>query len=148
MGSSIGVPPPVISKLPTAMDDHGRLGTPDAQHVDHLFELCPIRPSNSSTKTPSTGTSGLTSPSPPAAEALREHHLDPEAVSWLQTNFLKIELELGHCLRTPAEEPCECDLVLTCSKFLTTSDYSPRLRARLDVETATHRRRHRPRLAA
>jgi integrase len=70
----------------------------------------------------------------PAAEALREHRLDPEAVSWLQTNFLKTELELGHCLRTPAEGPCECDLVLTCSKFLTTSDYAPRLRARLDVE--------------
>jgi hypothetical protein len=47
------------------------------------------------------------------------HHLDPEAVSWLQTNFLKTELEPGHCLRTPAEEPCEYDLVLTCSKFLT-----------------------------
>jgi site-specific recombinase XerD len=61
----------------------------------------------------------------PAADALREHRLDPEAVSWLQTNFLKTELELGHCLRTPAEGPCECDLVLTCSKFLTTSDYAP-----------------------
>jgi integrase len=70
----------------------------------------------------------------PAAAALREHRLDPEAVSWLQTNFLKTELELGHCLRTPAEGPCECDLVLTCSKFLTTSDYAPRLRARLGVE--------------
>ncbi len=70
----------------------------------------------------------------PAADALREHRLDPEAVSWLQTNFLKTELELGHCLRTPAEGPCECDLVLTCSKFLTTSDYAPRLRARLAVE--------------
>jgi hypothetical protein len=44
------------------------------------------------------------------------------------------ELELGHCLRTPAEGPCECDLLLTCSKFLTTSDYAPRLRARLAVE--------------
>ena len=28
--------------------------------------------------------------------------------------------------------PCECDLVLTCSKFLTTSNYAPRLHARLD----------------
>ena len=37
----------------------------------------------------------------PAADALREHRLDPEAVAWLQTNFLKTELELGHCLRTP-----------------------------------------------
>ncbi len=70
----------------------------------------------------------------PAADALREHRLDPQAVSWLQTNFLKTELELGHCLRTPAEGPCECDLVLTCSKFLTTSDYAPRLRARLALE--------------
>jgi hypothetical protein len=70
----------------------------------------------------------------PAADALREHRLDPEAVSWLQANFLKTELELGHCLRTPAEGPCESDLVLTCSKFLTTSDYAPRLQSRLDVE--------------
>lgn len=70
----------------------------------------------------------------PAAQALREHQLDPEAVHWLQTNFLKTELELGHCLRLPQEGPCECDLVLTCSKFVTTSDYAPRLRARLGVE--------------
>lgn len=70
----------------------------------------------------------------PAADALREHRLDPEAVSWLQTNFLKTELELGHCLRLPQEGPCECDLVLTCSKFLTTSAYLPRLRARVAVE--------------
>ena len=40
----------------------------------------------------------------PAEQALREHRLDPDAVSWLQTNYLKIELELGHCLRTPAED--------------------------------------------
>jgi len=65
---------------------------------------------------------------------LREHCLDPEAVSWLQTNFLKTELELGHCLRTPADGPCECDLMLTCSKFLTTSDYAPRLLTRVAVE--------------
>lgn len=70
----------------------------------------------------------------PAAQALREHRLDPEAVHWLQTNFLETELELGHCLRLPQEGPCECDLVLTCSKFVTTSDSAPRLRARLDIE--------------
>jgi hypothetical protein len=66
----------------------------------------------------------------PAVDALREHRLDPEAVSWLQTNFLITELELGHCLRTLAEGPCECDLVLTCSKS------SPQHHdcARLDVE--------------
>ncbi len=70
----------------------------------------------------------------PAAQALREHRLDPDAVHWLQTNFLKTELELGHCLRLPAEGPCECDLVLSCSKFVTTSVYAPRLLARLGVE--------------
>jgi len=70
----------------------------------------------------------------PAAEALLAGKLDEESLHWLQTNFLKTELELGHCLRLPAEGPCECDLVLSCSKFLTTSDYAPRLRARLEVE--------------
>ena len=102
-------------------------------HVDHLRQ--PVRPrrSSSSTKTPSTAPRADVIAGP-AAEALREHRLDPDAVHWLQTNFLKTELELGHCLRLPAEGPCECDLVLTCSKFLTTSDYAPRLRARLDTE--------------
>jgi hypothetical protein len=52
----------------------------------------------------------------------------------LQTNFLETELELGHCLRLPEGGPRECDLVLTCSKFLTTSDYAPRLRQRLTIE--------------
>ncbi len=47
---------------------------------------------------------------------------------------MKTELELGHCLRLPQEGPCECDLFLRCSKFLTTSEYAPRLRARLDKE--------------
>jgi len=39
--------------------------------------------------------------------------------------------------KTPSidtSDPSKCDLVLTCSKFLTTSDYTPRLRARLAVE--------------
>ena len=71
----------------------------------------------------------------PAADALLHNRLDQESLHWLQTNFLKTELELGHCLRLPAEGPCECDLVLTCAKFLTTSDYAPRLRARFDTET-------------
>ena len=51
-----------------------------------------------------------------------------------QTNFFKTELELGHCLRLPQEGPCECDLYLRCSKFFTTSEYAPRLRARLACE--------------
>ncbi len=61
----------------------------------------------------------------PAAEALLRGEMSEEAVHWLQTNFLKTELELGHCLRLPAEGPCECDLALTCPNFLTTSEYTP-----------------------
>ena len=53
---------------------------------------------------------------------------------WLKANFFKTELELGHCLRLPAEGPCECDLYLTCAKFVTTPEYAPRLNARLDIE--------------
>ena len=70
----------------------------------------------------------------PAADALLHHTMDPGAVHWLQTNFLKTELELGHCLRLPAEGPCECDLVLTCPKFVTSTEYIPRLRRRLQTE--------------
>lgn len=70
----------------------------------------------------------------PQAEAIRSGELTDEAVNWLSTNFYKTELELGRCLRLPQEGPCECDLYLTCSKFLTTPDYAPRLHARLDVE--------------
>ncbi len=70
----------------------------------------------------------------PAAEELKSGTLPAEAVDWLKSNFLKTELELGHCLRLPAEGPCECDLYLTCAKFVTTPGYAPRLRARLEVE--------------
>ena len=70
----------------------------------------------------------------PAAEAVLTNRLDAETVYWLKTNYLKTELELGHCLRLPQEGPCECDLYLRCTKFFTTSDYIPRLRARLAVE--------------
>jgi hypothetical protein len=44
------------------------------------------------------------------------------------------ELQLGHCLRAPAEGPGECDLYLRCSKFLTMSEYAPPLRSQLDRE--------------
>lgn len=70
----------------------------------------------------------------PAADELKSGTLPAEAVDWLKSNFLKTELELGHCLRLPAEGPCECDLCLTCAKFVTTPDYAPRLRARREVE--------------
>ena len=52
----------------------------------------------------------------PAALDLKSGVLPDEAVHWLKTNFFKTELELGHCLRLPAEGPCECDLYLTCAK--------------------------------
>jgi hypothetical protein len=54
-------------------------------------------------------------------------------VEWLKANFFKTELELGHCLRLPAG-PCECDLYLTCAKFVTTAAYAPRLRQRHATE--------------
>ena len=56
--------------------------------------------------------------------------LSSDEMDWIKTNFFKTELELGHCLRLPQEGPCECDLYLTCAKFVTTSKYAPRLRAR------------------
>ncbi len=68
------------------------------------------------------------------AEAVRSGALDRTAVHWLKTNFLKTELELGHCLRLPSEGPCECDLYLNCSRFVTTPAYVPRLRERHQLE--------------
>lgn len=41
----------------------------------------------------------------PAAEAMLANQLDQDTLDWLKTNFFKTELELGHCLRTPAEGP-------------------------------------------
>jgi integrase len=70
----------------------------------------------------------------PLAETLRAGKLDQQAVDWLKTNFYKTELELGHCLRLPQEGPCECDLYLSCAKFVTTPEYAPRLRERLCTE--------------
>ncbi|MBL3670097.1 site-specific integrase [Streptomyces sp. M2CJ-2] len=70
----------------------------------------------------------------PAAEELLTSWIGEDTLNWLKTNFFKTELELGHCLRAPAEGPCECDLYLRCSKFLTTSEDAPRLRSRLARE--------------
>lgn len=70
----------------------------------------------------------------PCAEALRSGNLSPTDINWLRNNFLKTELELGRCLRLPQEGPCECELYLTCAKFVTTPDYVPRLRRRRRIE--------------
>ena len=72
----------------------------------------------------------------PCAEALRTGALPASDVDWLRSNFFKTELELGHCLRLPQEGPCECDLYLTCAKFVTTPEYAPRLRERRTRELA------------
>jgi len=66
----------------------------------------------------------------PRAATLRAGALPPSSVTWLMDNFLETELELGHCLRLPQEGPCECDLYLSCAKFVTTPAYAPRLRRR------------------
>jgi integrase len=70
----------------------------------------------------------------PSTHAVRNGILSQDAVEWLKTNFFKTELELGRCLRLPEEGPCECDLYLTCSKFVTTPAYAPRLRRRRRIE--------------
>lgn len=70
----------------------------------------------------------------PAAEHLRSGEFTPTELSWLQTNYFKTELELGRCLRLPQEGPCECELYLTCAKFVTTPEYAPRLRRRRRIE--------------
>jgi integrase len=64
------------------------------------------------------------------AEALRTRAMPEDSLAWLKTNFFRTELELGHCLRLPEEGPCECDMYLTCAKFVTTPEYAPRLRER------------------
>ena len=68
------------------------------------------------------------------AEAIRSGTLGDSAVDWLKTNFFKTELELGHCLRLPAEGPCECEMYFGCSRFVTTPAYAPRLRERHKLE--------------
>jgi site-specific recombinase XerD len=66
----------------------------------------------------------------PAAELVRSGELAADEVQWLKSNYFKTELELGRCLRLPQEGPCECDLYLTCAKFVTSPEYAPRLRRR------------------
>lgn len=74
--------------------------------------------------------SGATPIAGPAAAPILNNTLPQSEVDWLASNFLKTELELGGCVRAPAEGPCECDLFLTCTKFFTTKAHAPRLRAR------------------
>jgi integrase len=70
----------------------------------------------------------------PGAELLRSGHLTQSEVTWLKDHYFQTELELGRCLRLPQEGPCECELYLTCAKFVTTPTYAPRLRRRRRIE--------------
>jgi integrase len=70
----------------------------------------------------------------PAAEHIRSGEFTLSELAWLQVNYFKTELELGRCLRLPQEGPCECELYLTCAKFVTTPAYAPRLRRRRRIE--------------
>jgi integrase len=70
----------------------------------------------------------------PLAEQIRSGAMPQASLDWLRANFFRTELELGHCLRLPEEGPCECDLYLTCAKFVTTPAYAPRLRERRSRE--------------
>jgi site-specific recombinase XerD len=70
----------------------------------------------------------------PGAELVRSGELGQSEIGWIKENFFKTELELGRCLRLPQEGPCECDLYLTCAKFVTSPEYVPRLRRRRRLE--------------
>ena len=72
----------------------------------------------------------------PLAAQLRAGAMPQASIDWPKTTFFRTEIELGHCLRLPQEGPCECDLHLTCAKFVTTREYAPRLRARRRRELA------------
>ena len=71
----------------------------------------------------------------PGAQRVQSGELMESEVRWLRENFLRVKWDqLGRCLRLPQEGPCECDLYLTCAKFVTSSEYAPRLRRRRRIE--------------
>ena len=72
----------------------------------------------------------------PSATVVRNRELTDENLERLKDNLFRNQLELGHCLRLPAEGPCECDLFLTGPKSITTPKYAPRLRDRHATELA------------
>jgi integrase len=66
----------------------------------------------------------------PGAALVRSGELAESEIRWIKDHYFQTELELGRCLRLPQEGPCECDLYLTCAKFVTSPEYAPRLRRR------------------
>lgn len=47
-----------------------------------------------------------------------------------QNQLIKSERELERYLRLPQEGSCECNLYVTCARFVATPKYAPRLRRR------------------
>jgi integrase len=70
----------------------------------------------------------------PGAKLVRSGELAEAEIRWIKEHYFQTELELGRCLRLPQEGPCECDLYLTCARFVTSPAYAPRLRRRRQVE--------------
>ncbi len=70
----------------------------------------------------------------PGAHLVRSGELAESEIRWIKEHYFQTELELGRCLRLPQEGPCECDLYLTCAKFVTSPAYAPRLRRRRRIE--------------
>lgn len=70
----------------------------------------------------------------PGAQLVRSGELGESEIRWIKEHYFQTELELGRCLRLPQEGPCECDLYLTCAKFVTSPEYAPRLRRRRRIE--------------
>ena len=70
----------------------------------------------------------------PGAKLVQSGELAEAEIRWIKEHYFQTELELGRCLRLPQEGPCECDLYLTCAKFVTSPAYAPRLRRRRRIE--------------
>jgi hypothetical protein len=68
------------------------------------------------------------------AKLVQSGELGEAEIRWIKNHYFQRELELGRCLRLPQEGPCECDLYLSCAKFVTSPLYAPRLRRRRRVE--------------
>jgi len=78
----------------------------------------------------------------PGATMVQSGELAESEIRWIKEHYFQTELELGRCLRLPQEGPCECDLYLTCTKFVTSPAYAPWLRRRIEQELSEDARQH------
>lgn len=69
------------------------------------------------------------------ANIIKNHDLKQDEINWIQNNFLKTYVSLGHCLRHPMEGECpNADICLFCAKFVATIEDTPKLEDKLDTE--------------